>query len=239
EYFQPEVGLAALEVLTRIGCRVFILPVIGAGRTLISKGFIDPARRHARHVLQAIDRLDPGGKLPVIGVEPSEIYTLRDEYLDLLPDEERARQLANLAYMVDEYLVRLGKGDMPRVLRIVRSGQTRRVKVYLHGHCYQKTQPPAADGFPNGVRATAKMLESVGYEVSVIDSSCCGMAGAFGYEANHFDLSMKIGELSLFPALRSAIEQDAEALIAAAGVSCQTQIEDGTGKKPVHPIMLV
>lgn len=239
EYFQPEVGQAALRVLTRLGCRVIILPVIGAGRTQISKGFIGPARRHARRVLEAIDRVDPQGKLPVIGVEPSEIYTLRDEYLDLFPDEASARRLAGRAYMVDEYLIRPDKGDRPRILRIADSGQTRRGKVYLHGHCYQKTQPPAADGFPNGVRATIKMLESVGYEVSVIDSGCCGMAGAFGYEADHFDVSMKIGELCLFPALRSAIQKDAQVFIAAAGVSCRTQIEDGTGKKAVHPIMLI
>jgi FAD/FMN-containing dehydrogenase/Fe-S oxidoreductase len=239
EYFQPEVGLAALEVLTRVGCRVFILPVIGAGRTLISKGFIDPARRHATRLLQAIDRLDPGGTLPIIGVEPSEIYTLRDEYLDLLPDHEIATRVARRAYMVDEYLVHPDKDGAPRILRIANPKPTRRGRIYLHGHCYQKTQPPTADRYPSGVAATVQMLESVGYEVSVIDSGCCGMAGAFGYEADHFDLSMRIGELALFPALRSAIQEDEQVLIAASGVSCRTQIEDGIRRKPLHPIMLV
>jgi FAD/FMN-containing dehydrogenase/Fe-S oxidoreductase len=239
EYFQPEIGLAALEVLRRMDCRVFVLPVVGAGRTLISKGFIQPARRQATRLVQAVDRLDPGGKLPIIGVEPSEIYTLRDEYLDLLPDHQRSEQIARRAFMIDEYLVRPAKDNPPRILRIATSRPTRRRKVYLHGHCYQKTQPPAADGYPNGVAATAQMLESVGYEVSVIDSGCCGMAGAFGYEADHFDVSMKIGELALFPAVRSAIQEDGQALIAASGVSCQTQIEDGTGRKPLHPIMLL
>jgi FAD/FMN-containing dehydrogenase/Fe-S oxidoreductase len=239
EYFQPEIGLAALEVLQRLGCRVFVLPVVGAGRTLISKGFIQSARRQATRLVQAIDRLDPGGKLPIIGVEPSEIYTLRDEYLDLLPNHERSEQIARRAFMIDEYLVRPAKDNPPRILRIANSQPTRRGKIYLHGHCYQKTQPPAADDYPNGVAATVQMLESVGYEVSVIDSGCCGMAGAFGFEADHFDVSMKIGELALFPAVRSAIQEDDQALIAASGVSCQTQIEDGTGRKPLHPIMLL
>jgi Fe-S oxidoreductase len=106
----------------------------------------------------------------------------------------------------------------------------------LHGHCYQKAQPPAPDGYPSGVSATLAMLKAVGYEVELIDSGCCGMAGAFGYETEHYDLSMQVGELGLFPAIRAT---GGETIIAAAGVSCQAQIQDGTQREAVQPIRLV
>jgi Fe-S oxidoreductase len=109
----------------------------------------------------------------------------------------------------------------------------------LHGHCYQKAQPPAADGYATGVGATVMMLTAAGYAVEVIDSGCCGMAGAFGYENEHYDTSLKVGELVLLPALRAAREKDENVLLAASGVSCQAQIEDGLGEPPQHPISLV
>ncbi|HEX7976475.1 MAG TPA: FAD-linked oxidase C-terminal domain-containing protein, partial [Anaerolineales bacterium] len=118
EYFYPETGVAALRALQAAGAVVQVLPVIGAGRTLISKGFLEAARRQAQRVVEAVGRLDPGGELAVIGVEPSEIYTLRDEYPALLPGDERARRLAERAWMVDEYLVRPGADGQPRIQRI-------------------------------------------------------------------------------------------------------------------------
>jgi Fe-S oxidoreductase/FAD/FMN-containing dehydrogenase len=243
EYFYPEVeaGLAALQALHLAGCRVHLLPIIGAGRTLLSKGFLSSARRYAARVVAQIDRIDPQGKMPVVGVEPSEIYTMRDEYLDLLPGDERVRLVAERAYLIDEFLVRRDEGGMRRVLRIVNPGkkedQTRTSKkVLLHGHCYQKAQPPAADGDPLGVAATVMMLEAAGYSVSVIDSGCCGMAGAFGYEVEHYAVSQQVAELALFPAIRKAGQ---EQVIAAAGISCQAQIRDGTGREAIHPIRLI
>lgn len=247
EYFQPEVGLAAVETLLAAGCQVELLPVIGAGRTLISKGFLDAALRHARRVMDAIEQADPQGKCAVVGVEPSEIYTLRDEYLDLLPGEERAEKLARRAWMVDEYLVRprLDGSGAPQELRIAalveRKDQSQRMglasrSVLLHGHCYQKAQPPAADGYPTGVGASVALLQAFGFQVQVIDSTCCGMAGAFGYEAEHYQPSMQVAELSLLPAVRAAAE---DVLIAAAGVSCQAQIADGAQRAVVHPVQLV
>jgi len=240
EYFQPEIALAAMEILTQWGCSIQVLPVVGTGRTLLSKGFIDPARRQAIRVLEAIDRADPCGKLPVIGVEPSEIYTLRDEYRDLLPADERVERLATRAFMLDEFVVRPDKGNLKRSVRIANSPQAeKQQKILLHGHCYQKTQPPAADGYPTGVAATVQMLTAVGYEVEVVQSGCCGMAGAFGYEAEHYEISMQIGEQALFPAVRKALKENPRAIIAAPGVSCRSQIEDGTGVAPLHPIILV
>jgi Fe-S oxidoreductase len=105
----------------------------------------------------------------------------------------------------------------------------------LHGHCYQKAQPPAKDGYPTGVEATQLMLQNAGYSVKTIKDGCCGMAGAFGYETEHYSTSIKVGELNMFP----AINNSAESIICAAGISCKSQIEDGTGRQAVHPITLV
>lgn len=238
EYFQPQVGLAAIELLERAGCRVTLLPVTGAGRTLISKGFLREAKAHAERVLKAIAQVDPQGALAVVGVEPSEIYTLRDEYLDFFPGDEQVQRLVERAYMVDEFLVRPAMDGTLRIANFMervkdgRAGQ----KVLLHGHCYQKAQPPATDGYPTGTAASQALLEAAGYQVEVIDSGCCGMAGAFGYEAEHYELSMKIGELKLLPAVRAAGE---DMLIAASGVSCEAQIKDGTGRSALHPVELV
>jgi Fe-S oxidoreductase len=241
EYFDLEVkaGLAAYRMLMLAGCKVNFLPVVGSGRTMISKGFVRVAQKQAARIVAEIHKLDPEGRMPVVGVEPSEIYTLRDEYPDLLAEDRRVMEIANRSYMIDEFLVRPGLGGEKRILRIankINQKNHHRGKILLHGHCYQKAQPPAVDGFPNGVQATVAMLEAVGYEVDVIEAGCCGMAGAFGYEAEHYDISMKIGELALFPAIRSSSK---EVLVAAAGISCQAQIKDGTGRRPVHPIELI
>ena len=239
EYYHPQVGMAALRALNSAGYKARLLPVIGAGRTLISKGFLEQARRHALKVVQAIKRLDPDDLFPVIGVEPSEIYTLKEEFLDLLPGDEKVKALAQRTYQIDEFLVRPEGDEKTPIMRIAEHYSTLRTTettVLLHGHCYQKAQSPAGDGYPVGVAATVAMLEAVGYKVSVIDAGCCGMAGAFGYESEHYDISMRVGGLSLFPAIRGA---SPHTIIAAPGVSCQSQIEDGTGRKAIHPILLL
>lgn len=233
EYFYPEVGAAAVRALEAAGCRVIRLPIVGAGRPLISKGFLPQAKRHAERVLAAIRQVDPLESMPVVGVEPSELLTLRDEYLDLLRGNVAALRLAGRAYLIDEFLVRPGADGRPRLEAMPKTGQGQ--KVLFHGHCYQKAQPPAADGYASGQAATLELLRGVGYAADLIDSGCCGMAGSFGYEAAHYDVSMQVGELALFPAVRAA----GEALLAAAGVSCRTQIEAGTGRRARHPVMLL
>jgi Fe-S oxidoreductase len=243
EYFYPQAGLAAVQALQACGCRVTFLPVLGAGRTLISKGFLQAAQSHARHVVDAIKKIDPEGQLPVVGVEPSEIFTLRDEFPDLIPGDPYVANLAKRAYMIDEFLIRPASGDSsgnPRLNLWKEQANNRDTepnqKVLLHGHCYQKAQPPSEDGYPTGLHATISMLKQAGYQVEVIESSCCGMAGAFGYETEHYDLSIQVGELNLLPTIRKA---DKNTQIAASGVSCQAQIQDGTGRNPVHPITLI
>lgn len=239
EYFHPEIGLAAIQALSAAGCQVEILPVVGSGRTSLSKGFVRQARQQAQRVARAIEQADPECSLAIVGVEPSEIYTLRDEYRDLLPEDPGVASLRVRAWMIDEYLIRPDREGRERILRIVERvepAQSSPKKVLLHGHCYQKAQPPAEDGYPVGVEATRMFLERLGYPVQVIEAGCCGMAGAFGYEAEHYELSMKIGRQALFPVIREDQEQS---IVAAAGASCQAQILDGTGREAVHPISLL
>lgn len=245
-FFEPDIETAALEVLAACNVEVRCLPYFGAGRTLISKGFLEAAKRHAERLLEAVNRLDPQGNLPVLGIEPSELYALRDEFLDLLPGRRAAAQaLAERAWLVEEYLIRPEAGGEKRVLRVAnleRDGRNDIIephtlrKIHLHGHCYQKAQAPAEDGFPVGQQASAEFLRAFGYQVEVIPSGCCGMAGAFGYEAEHYELSMQVGELALFPYIRELGIGHGE--VAAPGASCRAQIADGTGEVAEHPLIL-
>ncbi len=237
EYYYPETGLEALNVLSRCGLKVKLLSTLGAGRTLISKGFLRQAKKHAEQLVEEIQYIDPVGSLPVIGLEPSEIYTLKDEYLDLFPGSAYVKDLSERAWMIDEFLLRPGQDGLPWISKCKLVGDVidTRTIVLVHGHCYQKAQPPANDGYPTGVQATTDLLKKVGYAVQLIDDGCCGMAGAFGYEREHYEVSMQVGELALLPAIsRSDIQH-----IAAAGISCQAQILDGSGRQAVHPITLV
>ena len=229
-HFYPEVESAALRLLDAVQVNVKTLPVIGAGRTLISKGFLPAAKKHAARVIDAIHRVDPDGNYPIVGLEPSEIYTLRDEFLDFFPGDKIASDIADRVWMIDEYLIRANK---------LSQYKTMPTKVILHGHCYQKSRPPVADGLPTGVGATVELLKVAGYTVEVVDDGCCGMAGAFGYEAEHFDTSMRVGELALFPALTAVIRAGQEVFVTAPGVSCRAQIEDRTGITACHPVQLV
>ncbi len=235
-FFEPEIEAAARQLLAVAGVETRDLPLYGGGRTLLSRGFLDAARRHAAQLLDAVRRLDPEGRLPLLGIEPSELYVLHDELPDLLPERRaEARALAARAWLVEEFLLR---GEpQPRYQRFSRSQDPKpkeETPIHLHGHCHQKARPPAADGLPVGQEADAALLRALGYPVQVIPSGCCGMAGAFGYEAEHYDLSLKIGELALFPYLR----QHPEGAVAAPGASCRAQIADGAGRAADHPLVL-
>lgn len=243
-YFEPEIESAALCVLADLEISPLPLPLTGAGRTLLSKGFLKAARRHAETLLDAIRRLDPRGALPVIGLEPSELYTLRDELPDLLPARRaEAQALAARAFLIDEYLLRpCPQTGTPRFTPLLRWLEPPTLTapaddIVLHGHCYQKAQPPAADGYPVGQEATAALLRALGFHVEIIPSGCCGMAGAFGYEAEHYELSQRVGELVLLPAVRQARAEGKR--VVAVGTSCRSQIQDGAQTAALHPIQLV
>lgn len=234
-FFEPEIEQAALGLLAACGIEVIPLPVYGGGRTLLSKSFISAARAHGEKLLDAVQRLDPQGRLPLVGIEPSEVYVIHDELGDLLPERrEEVRALAARSWLVEEFLLR-GEGE-PRAARLqaLLDADAPTETVHLHGHCHQKARPPAADGLPVGQAADAALLERLGYTVEVIPSGCCGMAGAFGYEREHYHLSQQVGELVLFPYLR----QHAQGSVAAPGASCRAQIADGVGRAADHPLVL-
>jgi FAD/FMN-containing dehydrogenase/Fe-S oxidoreductase len=221
--FEPENLHAAAAVLTRLGYRVSILsPADGGrplccGRTFLSAGLVEEARTEARRVLAAALPLMARG-VPIVGLEPSCLLTLRDEFASMLPGEDTDR-LGAQAYLFEEFLVReKGAGRLPASI-----GRNAR-KVLLHGHCHQK-----AFGIMGSVHAALSLVE--GLDVEAVESSCCGMAGAFGYGADTYDASRAMGELSLLPAVRQA---PPEALIAADGFSCRHQIRDGTGREASH-----
>jgi len=240
-FFEPEIERAALDVLEACGVQVIKLPVFGAGRTLLSKGFLEPARQQAEHVLTEIRRADPTGQMAVIGLEPSEIYMLRDDITGLLPDKvEELQDLAARAWLIDEYLIRPDTKDSKmRIANAVKKDNFKpQEKILLHAHCYQKAQSPNADGYATGANASVELMRAVGYEVDILATGCCGMAGAFGYESEHLDLSLQVGELKLFPEIRERMEAGLSQ-VAAIGTSCRSQIADGTGVNARHSIMYI
>ena len=239
-YVEPRVEQAAFDVLNALGFDIVILPVIGAGAALISKGFLDAARRHAERVLKALKQVDLNGSSPVVGIEPPEIYSLKHDYVDLLPGRagEISKRVANV-WLLDEFLIRSEIFKL-RVANIIQNNKTlTKPKIKLHPHCHQRAEGTASDGAPSGARSTIELLRACGYDVELIDSGCCGMAGTFGYEAEHYDLSMKVGELKLFPYVRKLTMESREAAVTSTGAACRMQIEQGTGTSARHPIELI
>lgn len=222
-YNDVPIGITTARLLNRLGYRIQVLDHAESGRPYLSKGFLDKAgklaetnvRLFGEHVSEA---------MPLVGIEPSAIFSFRDEYPDLLRGDlqEKARHLAENVFTIEEFLVREMENK-----RLENSIFTiKPAHVYFHGHCQQKAIATTL--------ATKKALAlPQNYVVEEIKSGCCGMAGSFGYEKEHFDLSMKIGEMVLFPAIQKAAE---DAWIVASGTSCRHQIKDGTRRKAVHPV---
>jgi FAD/FMN-containing dehydrogenase/Fe-S oxidoreductase len=213
----PEVGIAATKVLEKLGFSVETAPRWCCGRTMMSKGMMDPVKENARNNVDLFYPYAQAG-IPIIGTEPSCLLTLRDEYPDLLPGDSKASTVASQAFLLDEFLAKLAKdGDLELDL------QPHDGKVIFHGHCHQKAI--------SGVDASIAALKLVpGVQVETPDTGCCGMAGAFGFEKEHYDVSMTIGERVLFPAVRN----NPDATIVTTGVSCHQQVEDGTGVTTMH-----
>jgi len=234
EYFTPELLRQAQELLEAGGCSVYHLPVIGAGRVKLSKGFLKGAVRDAERLLDAIEKIDPSGEMQIVGIEPSEIAMVTDDCLSLLPKDDRVKNISQRCYSIEEFLLRPGKGSRPRFERIGLDGTG--VSLLIHGHCHQKAQKPGSDGFSSGVDAMIRLFEKIGSEVELIRSGCCGMAGAFGYEKEHYALSVQVGEMFLLPAVR---ERKPDQIVCAPGASCRAQIESGSGVKPLHPVTIL
>jgi FAD/FMN-containing dehydrogenase/Fe-S oxidoreductase len=216
-YNYPEIGQAAVRVLEAAGFEPILVPRKCCGRPLISKGLIQRAKQNAAHNIALLAPYVEQG-IPIVGCEPSCVLTFRDEYPSLV-DDPRADRLAKHVLMIEEFLVGLhDRGELALPLRAgIRS-------VLLHGHCHQKALI--------GSGPSARVLGLLpGVAVEEVDSGCCGMAGSFGYEKEHYELSIAIGERRLFPAVRAAA---ADSEIVAAGVSCRQQIAHGTGRRARH-----
>ena len=222
-YNDTGIGIKTVQLLEALGYEVVIPDHIESGRSWLSKGFVRKAKEIARKNISLLSPL-VNAATPLIGIEPSAILCFRDEYIDLADDDqlENAKELARHSFLIDEFIAaEITKGK-------IRPEQftTEKKEVRLHGHCQQKALSSVAQS------ATIMSLPA-NYSVTIIPSGCCGMAGSFGYEREHYEVSQKIGELVLLPAVRKAGLND---IIAAPGTSCRHQIKDGTGRKALHPV---
>ncbi len=222
-YLDVEIGKKAILLLIRLGYNVIMPPHRESGRSFLSKGMLAEARKLAVENIQCFAPL-VSDDTPLIGLEPSAILSFRDEYIDLVRGDLKtaAQQLARQVFTIDEFLANeIERGH-------ISSDQftTEKRSIVLHGHCYQKVL--SAQQFTYSVLSLPE-----NYSVQVIPSGCCGMAGSFGYEKEHYGVSQQVGELVLYPAIR---RQEEDVLIVAAGTSCRHQIKDGTGRIALHPV---
>ncbi len=220
------IGIQTVELLEALGYRVALAPGVESGRASLSKGLLRRARTFATTNVRILSPLVNEAR-PLIGIEPSALLCFRDEYPDLLRDDLQrdARGLARHCLLVDEFLVREHEaGRLPRSVFAAK-----KLVIRLHGHCQQKAL--------TGLDATVRALElPEGHEVRPIASGCCGMAGSFGYEKEHYEISQKIGELVLFPVVRA---EPVGHLVCAPGTSFRHQIHDGTGRRALHPVEIL
>ncbi len=224
-YLDVEVGKKAIMLLDRLEYEVIAVDHAPSGRAYLSKGFLNEAKAYAEKNVSIFKDL-LAEDISLIGVEPSAILTFRDEYPDLLRGDlqKDAKKISRFTFTIEEFLEkellseRLTPGDFNQGKK----------KVMVHGHCHQKAL--------SSMVPTKRLLNAAGYEVQMIPSGCCGMAGSFGYEKDHYEVSMNVGELVLFPKVRKA---DHETVILASGTSCRHQILDGTGKVAKHIVEIL
>jgi FAD/FMN-containing dehydrogenase/Fe-S oxidoreductase len=221
-----EVGIAAVKLLRALGYEVKVVNNEESGRSAISKGLLEKAKRHAEANVRIFKDIISGDS-PLVGIEPSAILSFRDEYPKIVDESlvDAAKKIKFHTLLIDEFLGReIAAGDIS-----ADSFTQDHKKIVFHGHCHQKAL--------SALSWTQKILSlPANYQVEIIPSGCCGMAGSFGYEKEHYEISMQIGEMVLFPAVRKAEEGVA---IAATGTSCRHQIADGTGKVSLHPVQLL
>lgn len=218
-YNYPHIPIAAVELFEAAGFEVILPDHAEDGRPALSKGLVAMARGIAADTVAALAPLAEQGT-PIVGLEPSSLLTLRDEYRSLLPGDARVALIARNAYTFEEFVARLAdRGELNLTFTDAKR------QILLHGHCHQK----ALVGTKPSHRA---LTLPPNYTVAEVDSGCCGMAGSFGYEAEHYEISQAMAERRLLPAVRAAT---ADTLVAAAGVSCREQIHHGTGRRALHP----
>ncbi|MDU8885668.1 FAD-linked oxidase C-terminal domain-containing protein [Yeosuana sp. MJ-SS3] len=223
-YYDVQTGIDTFELLTRLGYKVLITEHEESGRSYISKGFLDEAKEIANKNIAIFNKLI-SQEIPLVGLEPSAILSFRDEYLRLADNKSEAQKLASSTYTIEEFMQQeILKG---KIASHQFTSEAKSIKI--HGHCHQKAL--------SSIEPTFAMLNlPENYSVVIINSGCCGMAGSFGYEKEHFDISMQIGEDTLFPKIRNI---DKSISIAASGTSCRHQILDGTNRIAQHPISIL
>ncbi|MBA3415100.1 MAG: hypothetical protein H0U10_07755, partial [Chloroflexia bacterium] len=218
-YNYPQIAVATVRLLEAAGFNVIVVePRACCGRPMLSKGLIAEARKLAKQNVQVLTPYARQG-IPIVGSEPSCILTLRDEYKDLLPNDPDVAVLAGQTFMIDEFLAKLdAAGELG-----IRWAAGPAAEVFFHGHCHQKAMI--------GIGPSMAILKAAGCAARESGAGCCGMAGSFGFETEHYDVSRKIGEERLFPAVEAA---SARTVVAVAGVSCRQQIDQFTDRLPVH-----
>jgi Fe-S oxidoreductase len=225
-YLDAEKGIVAAKLLTSLGYALHFVPSTESGRTYISKGLLKKARKIANLNIRNFSKMLNEKKL-LVGIEPSALLTFRDEYPELASAGLRddARKISKFCFTIEEFIAK--EFEAGRIRRDQFTDE--KLHIHLHGHCQQKA---IASTQPSKVMLTIP----ANYTVEEIKSGCCGMAGAFGYEKRHYDLSMKIGEMVLFPSVRNAMPGS---VIGASGTSCRQQIADGTGVHALHPVEIL
>lgn len=223
-YLDTDIASDALELLQQLGYEVETIVGFDSARTLISKGFLQEAKKEIdRNIAELKSKIS--NETPLVGIEPSAILSFRDEYLRLASDKEAAKYIAENTYLIEEFLA--AEMEKNRIDRNMFSKEVKTIKIHIH--CHQKSL--------SNSKVTFDILNfPENFVPTIIPSGCCGMAGSFGYEKNHYDLSMKIGELVLFPIIRKSKN---DVLIASNGTSCRHQILDGTGQRALHPVTIL
>jgi Fe-S oxidoreductase len=212
-HFHPQTAKAAVEVLEDAGFRVLVpQAALCCGRPLYDFGMLDTAKQMLRNILTELQAEIRAG-IPMVGLEPSCAAVFRDELKNLMPDDEDAKRLREQTYTLAEFLQKKADYHPPHLKK----------KAVVHGHCHQK----AIMKF----ESDQEILKRMGLDFEVLDSGCCGMAGSFGFEAEHYDVSMDVGELKVLPAVRATSD---DTLLIADGFSCREQIQDGTDRHALH-----
>lgn len=223
-YYDANIGIDTIELLTKLGYNVQITKHEESGRGFISKGFLDEAKEKANFNVNFFKELI-SKETPLVGIEPSAILTFRDEYLRLADDKSAAKNISENTFTIEEFI----KQEFEKNNISSQSFTTKNKILKIHGHCQQKSL--------SSMEPTFKMLSiPKNYSVTIINSGCCGMAGSFGYEKEHYNLSMQVGDDTLFPKIRNT---EKSTIIAAAGTSCRHQIMDGTNRISKHPITIL
>ena len=223
-YYDVDIAQDTYELLDRLGYKVTVIQHDESGRSFISKGFLKEAKELANKNIELFSSVI-SKETPLVGIEPSAILTFRDEYLRLADDKEKAKSIANHTFTIEEFLA--NEIAMGHITSNQFTSESREVKI--HGHCHQKAL--------SSTHATFQILNlPENYKPTILNTGCCGMAGSFGYEKEHYAVSMQVGEDTLFPKIRKTAT---DTLIAAAGTSCRHQIKDGTKRVAKHPVSIL